>query len=236
MDNWIRHIPDYSCIHLIKNRELREIVDWVTKKVLFTVTWPSAVWKDTVVDILLQNHPEKFVKPISFTTRAKRPNEVEWVNYYFITKEDIEIMQEKKEIFESTNFNWNFYWFTIQEMERIFTTWKVPICIVDDYWMRHMDRSGRNSWFPVFKSFILPPNAFELKKRLIKRDWRKTTQSKNGDKKNESFERFKKWNEMIRCALYWGWYNSYITNTNSQITADQVFNLFISIMDWTLEI
>ena len=53
---------------------------------LVVISGPSGVGKDTVVKELLKNHPY-INKTVSVTTRAKRSNETEGVDYYYITKE-----------------------------------------------------------------------------------------------------------------------------------------------------
>lgn len=228
--------PKKSIAHFVKNRELDNFTSSTSKKVLFTVTWPSAVGKDTIVDILIRQYSDIFVKPISFTTRAKRPNEVEWMNYYFISKEDFETMYANWAIFESTNFNGNNYGYTIEEMNRIFLTGKIPICIVDDYWRRYVDKSWKENWLPVFKVFVLPPSAFELKRRLINRDCKQKKIADCRDIIEEAFKRFRLWNQMIRQATYCGWYNLFITNTYSEETAAKIAEIFISISKWEFKI
>lgn len=53
---------------------------------LIVISGPSGVGKDTVVKTLLRTHPA-INKTVSVTTRSKRSNETEGVDYHFITKE-----------------------------------------------------------------------------------------------------------------------------------------------------
>ena len=53
---------------------------------LVVVSGPSGSGKDTVVNRLRQLHPEIEIS-VSATSRAMRPGETEWVNYYYMTRD-----------------------------------------------------------------------------------------------------------------------------------------------------
>ena len=56
---------------------------------LVVVSGPSGSCKDTVVNRLRQLHPEIEIS-VSATSRAMRPGEAEWVNYYYMTRDQFE--------------------------------------------------------------------------------------------------------------------------------------------------
>ena len=61
-------------------------------------------------DYLRQNLIKKgFIPSISYTSRPKRENEIEGVDYFFISKEDFESKKEKGEFYEWVMFNKNYY-------------------------------------------------------------------------------------------------------------------------------
>lgn len=148
----------------------RKLKDKIARDIVFTVTWWSWVWKDRIFNEILENS-ENYIKPVSFTTRSMRPWEVDWIDYYFISQEKFEEMLANWEIFEHTSVKWNYYWYTNAELERIFKTWKTPICIVDEVWVKEIIKWVWDK-LNVFKIFIMPPSAQELHRRLKNREIR----------------------------------------------------------------
>lgn len=70
----------------------------------------SGAGKDTVLREILVNRPMVH-KIISYTTRPPRKNEIDGIDYYFITEEEFIKKIEKKELAEYTYFN-NWYYGT----------------------------------------------------------------------------------------------------------------------------
>ena len=66
---------------------------------LVVISGPSGVGKDTVLQRMKDRGlPFHFV--VTATTRAKRPNEIEGVDYFFVTQEEFERMIEEGELIE----------------------------------------------------------------------------------------------------------------------------------------
>ena len=59
---------------------------------------PSGVGKDTFMQMIIDKYPEIFTKCVSCTTRPKRKNEKEGINYYFITKEKFNELDKNGQI------------------------------------------------------------------------------------------------------------------------------------------
>ena len=76
------------------------------KLILFS--GPSGVGKDTLLDILLRKDPT-LQKSISITTRLRRENEHDGVDYYFITPDDFEAMLESGDVLEFAKYGKNLY-------------------------------------------------------------------------------------------------------------------------------
>ena len=78
------------------------------KGLLFIISGPAGSGKGTVVNALLEAHPE-ITLSISATTRSPRPNEENGVHYHFISKEEFEKRIENGKMLEYATYNENYY-------------------------------------------------------------------------------------------------------------------------------
>ncbi len=70
-----------------------------SQPLLVVISGPSGVGKDTVLQHMKDRGlPFHFV--VTATTRPKRPNEIEGVDYFFVTREEFERMIEAGELIE----------------------------------------------------------------------------------------------------------------------------------------
>ena len=135
------------------------------KGVLIVMSGPSGVGKGVISHGLLGRNPNmKF--SVSATTRARRPGEVEGVNYFYKTREEFERMIANNEFLEYTEvFGSNFYGtpraYVEQELER-------GCDIILD-----IDVTGamnvKKAYPEAITVFIAPPSMEILKARLIGR-------------------------------------------------------------------
>ena len=70
------------------------------RRKIVVISGPSGVGKTTLVHRLMETSPVVLVKSISATTRPPRPQEVEGVDYYFITRSDFERRRDNEEFLE----------------------------------------------------------------------------------------------------------------------------------------
>jgi len=123
---------------------------------------PSGAGKTTISKHLL-NMDYKLVPSISVTTRTKRPQEVEAVDYYFVTKEKFKLMQESEELLESAKVFNNYYGSPKQYvMDQLSDGFDV---LFDIDWQGAKilkEKLGTR----VVSIFILPPSLSELENRL----------------------------------------------------------------------
>ena len=145
-----------------------QIIDLVKKMVVFTLTWPSWVWKDTVLSGLFQ--AKSFIKPIQITTRKPRPWEVDWEDYYFISVDDFFKLLNEWKIFHFSKPYWDYYWFTNDEISRVLDSWKIPIFNV---WPSFVSHLRGKYWlkFDIFSIFLDVPSKAKWLRRLVLRDW-----------------------------------------------------------------
>lgn len=75
---------------------------------LIVLSGPSGCGKGTIVSRLLAERDDT-VLSVSVTTRAPRPGDVDGVQYYFRTREQVEQMIREDELLEYARYNNNYY-------------------------------------------------------------------------------------------------------------------------------
>lgn len=130
---------------------------------LVIISGPSGVGKDTIVKELLKRYPN-INKTVSVTTRTKRSNETDGVDYYFVSKEQFYEYQMNGNLVEYELYDGNYYGTLYDEIERY--TEKEPLILV-------IDIRGRRSVmmrYPMAKAvFLAPPSLEVLKARITSR-------------------------------------------------------------------
>lgn len=133
---------------------------------LFVFAAPSGTGKTSIVKKILAMNPD-FVFSVSATTRTKRDNEIDGIDYYFISKEDFEKKIKEGDFIEYEKvFNDNYYG-TIKSItdENI----EENRNIVFD-----LDVKGAISIKRLYNNlailiFIAPPDKLTVKNRLLNR-------------------------------------------------------------------
>jgi len=69
----------------------------------------SGSGKDTIQNLLLEHYPEIFRRVISCTTRPRRSNEAEGVDYHFVSEEEFAALAYENKFIEALEFNGWFY-------------------------------------------------------------------------------------------------------------------------------
>lgn len=78
-------------------------------KKLFVISGCSGVGKGTVINEFMKRNSDDFILSVSCTTRNPRPNEIDGVNYFFISKEEFEKNIKEDKFLEHANFAGNYY-------------------------------------------------------------------------------------------------------------------------------
>ena len=78
-------------------------------KKLFVISGCSGVGKGTVIDEFMKRNSSDFILSVSCTTRNPRPNEINGVNYFFISKEEFEQNIKDGKFLEYASFAGNYY-------------------------------------------------------------------------------------------------------------------------------
>lgn len=129
---------------------------------LFVISSPSGAGKTTLSRLLLKND-DNLVMSISVTTRTKRHNEVDGVDYHFISQEKFENLKENNEFLEHAHvFGYN-YGTLRKAVEEELNIGKDVLFDIDWQGAKQLVSSVPQD---VVTVFILPPSINELEKRL----------------------------------------------------------------------
>lgn len=136
----------------------------VEKLILFC--GPSGSGKTSIVHHLLKKFPQLSFS-VSATTRPKRANETDGIDYHFLSLQDFKKKIEHHEFLEWEEVYTNGYYGTLKsEIKRIADGGKAVIFDVDVEGGLTIKHAYGDNLLDVF---VMPPGIEELKKRLIAR-------------------------------------------------------------------
>jgi guanylate kinase len=141
-----------------------EPLNFLQPALLIVLSGPSGVGKDAVLSRLKKT--EKQIRFITtLTTRARRPQEIDGVDYRFITKETFEDFLQKNELLESANVYGNWYGVPKQPVREALKRGQDVIVKVDVQGAAHIKKIVPEAVF----IFLVPPTLKELENRLRRR-------------------------------------------------------------------
>ena len=134
--------------------------------VLLVISSPSGTGKTTICKKLLE-YDKNIHLSVSVTTRKKRKNEVEGIDYFFRSKKDFLILKSQNSFIENA-FVFENYYGTLKS-EVLEQLKKGIDVLIDIDWQgtRQITQAMKGN---LIKIFLLPPSIDELKKRLSKRN------------------------------------------------------------------
>jgi len=127
---------------------------------------PSGVGKSTLLRRLVNEFEGKFAFCVSHTTRAKRAEEVNGVDYFFISDEQFDAMQARGEFIESANVHGCKYGTALKSVRDITALHQICVLDVDIQGVEKL-RAMRN--FEGRFVWIGPPSMDALEARLRER-------------------------------------------------------------------
>lgn len=128
---------------------------------IFVISAPSGAGKNSLISILLRKEP-RLMHSVSSTTRPRRPNEIDGINYHFLSKHDFEKRIAEGKFLEYARVLDNYYGTELREIERIFAEGKYPILDIDVQGAQTL----RSKKLRMVSIFIAPPSIEELERRL----------------------------------------------------------------------
>ncbi len=136
------------------------------KGVLLVISSPSGTGKTTICKKLLEYNKNIHLS-VSVTTRKKRKNEVEGIDYYFKSKKDFLNLKSQNSFIENAFVFENYYGTLKSEVLEQLENGIDVLIDIDWQGTRQITKAMKGD---LIKLFLLPPSIDELKKRLSKRN------------------------------------------------------------------
>ena len=179
----------------------------MSKGKLIVISGASGVGKGTVLGLMMEKRKDLFFS-VSATTRAPRPNEVDGVHYYFITKEKFEDMIARGEFLEYDAHAANYYGTPRAQAEEKQEKGHVLLDI-EPKGAAQVRKAAPDATL----IFIMPPSVEELERRLRGR----------GDTPEDQIAmRMERatWEMEQR-----SWYDHVVVNDDANRCADEILNI-----------
>ncbi len=139
------------------------MIEKITRRgLMFIISAPSGAGKTTLTKLLCEAD-EHIFPSISVTTRSKRPNEKEDVDYIFRNEADFMQMIEKKELLEYAKVFDNYYGTPKSTVEKRLEKGEDVLFDIEWQGQRQLTNIARDDAVSIF---MLPPSKEELLRRL----------------------------------------------------------------------
>ena len=171
---------------------------------------PSGVGKTTLTKKIQQKY-QSFKISVSHTTRSPRSNEVDGVDYHFVSQKKFEELINKEEFYEYAKIFGNYYGTLKKNVDE---TLKESDIIFDIDWQGTKQLTKFKN-LNLIKIYLITDNKDELKSRLIKR---------NQNTEQEIEKRFNSFDEDIK---HWNDYDYIIINKNLDACFRQIENIIL---------
>ena len=177
----------------------------VENNIMVILSSPSGVGKTTLTKKIQQKY-SNFKISVSHTTRSPRTNEINGIDYNFVSKEEFKELIRKKEFYEYAKIFDNYYGTLKKNVDN---TIKNNDIIFDIDWQGTKQLSKFKN-LNLIKLYLITDSKEELKQRLLKRD-----QNSEEDIK----KRFNSFDEDIK---HWNDYDYIIINKNLEVCFKQI--------------
>jgi len=181
------------------------------ENVMIILSSPSGVGKTTITKKLQQKYKNLKIS-VSHTTRAPRSNEVDGVDYNFVSKKKFEELISKNEFYEYAKIFENYYGTLKKNVDKEL---KKNDVIFDIDWQGTKQLSKFKN-LNIIKLFLITDSKTELKKRLLNR---------NQNTKEEVEKRFNSFDEDVK---NWNDYDYIVINKNLEVCFNQIENIIIN--------
>ena len=179
-----------------------------TKNIMVILSSPSGVGKTTLTKKIQQKY-QSFKISVSHTTRKPRSNEVDGVDYHFVSHKNFEKLINENKFYEHAKIFENYYGTLKKNVDEAILKNDI---IFDIDWQGTKQLSKFKN-LNLIKIYLITDNKAELKKRLIKR---------NQNTEDEIEKRFNSFDDDIK---HWSDYDYIIINKNLDTCFRQLENI-----------
>ena len=180
------------------------------ENIMVILSSPSGVGKTTLTKKIQQKY-QSFKISVSHTTRSPRSNEVDGVDYFFVSHSKFENLIQKNEFYEYAKIFENYYGTLKSNVDEMILKNDI---IFDIDWQGTKQLSKYKN-LNLIKIYLIT-NKDELKKRLIKR---------NQNTNEEIEKRFNSFEENVK---HWRDYDYIVINKNLEVCFKQIESIILS--------
>ena len=181
------------------------------ENIMVVLSSPSGVGKTTITKKIQQKY-QSFKISVSHTTRKPRSNEVDGVDYNFVTIDQFKDLINKNDFYEYAEIFGNYYGTLKESVNNLI---KKNDIIFDIDWQGTKQLSKFKN-LKLIKIFLITDNKEELKKRLITR---------NQNTPEEVEKRFKAFDNDVK---HWVDYDYIVINKNLDVCFKIIENIIQS--------
>ena len=175
------------------------------ENIMVILSSPSGVGKTTLTKKIQQKYPS-FKISVSHTTRPPRSNEVNGVDYHFVSMEKFKELIEQNKFYEYAEIFENYYGTLKENVDQTIINNDI---IFDIDWQGTKQLSKFKN-LKLVKIYLITDSKKELKNRLIKRDQ---------NSEEEIKKRFSAFDEDIK---HWNDYDYIVINKNLDVCFKQI--------------
>ncbi len=175
------------------------------ENIMVILSSPSGVGKTTLTKKIQQKY-SNFKISVSHTTRSPRSNEVDGVDYHFVSKDNFKKLIKDNKFYEYAKIFENYYGTLKKSVDTVI---KSNDIIFDIDWQGTKQLSKFKN-LNLIKIYLITENKEELKNRLVKRD------------QNTSIEVEKRYKSFDEDVKHWKDYDYIVINKNLDICFKQI--------------
>ena len=181
------------------------------KNIMVVLSSPSGVGKTTITKKIQQKY-QSFKLSVSHTTRPPRSNEIDGVDYHFVSNEEFQDLIDNNKFYEYARIFDNYYGTLKKNVDETILTNDI---VFDIDWQGTKQLSKFKN-LDLVKIYLIPNSKEELKKRLINRN------------QNTPEEIKRRFNSYDKDIIHWNDYDYIIINENLETCFKQIENIILN--------